>query len=507
MANEGNRAAWKPATEAGSYLPAILLFYLLVYSAAYTTRYAVTDDYLFLEAIRLHDPTAIAPLLLEGGRPLLAIIAIEIARFVDGIGDLSFVRAFGVTGIGGFAALVFYAFRRERQPLWLALAAALSVGLLPGFQVLAAWAVCAPYPYAAVLSGAAFLTISAGGAERAIVYRTAAAVLLLAAGLMIYQPAAMAFWCFAAIWALSQERVWNLRVLASTAVTFCCALVIDFGVSKALPAAFGLADDFSRTALTHSPLRKLVWFITEPLSNAANLYVISPSAPVSAAVGAAILAGVFVKYGKRGGAYALLIALLLVLAYVPNLLVSEDWASYRTTPALAGVVLIAALILVVRPFDQWIRSPRFGLAVLPLLIAPAALSASFNVAQTYAFPSRAEYLLLRSALVRALHQIPHGGAPKTVCVVPAHWQSTLSPISRYDEFGVVSSSIPEVLQAIVGGIAASAPPARQRPGVVFRVVGVGAPLAGCDARLAVDRLLLDAQPGGVMTQPLPARWR
>lgn len=494
MADEGNRDAWKPATEAGLYLPAILLFYLLVYSAAYTTRYAVTDDYLFLDAIRRHDPMAIAPLLLEGGRPLLAIIALGFARFVDGIGDLATVRALGVVGIGGFAALVFYAFRRERQPLWLALVAALTIGLLPAFQVFAAWAVCAPYPYAAILSGGAFLTLSAADAGKAIAApRVLGAVALLAAGLMIYQPAAMAFWCFATIWALSRDRLWNPRIFASAAITFCSALLLDFVASKVLPAALGLENAFSRTALTHSPSHKLVWFVGEPLANAASLFAITPSVPLSVVVGAAILVGAFLKYGKRGVACALIVALLMVAAYVPNLIVSEDWASYRTMPALAGVVLIAVLILVVRPFDAGMRKSRRALAVLPLLIAPAALSAAYDVSQGYAIPSRAEYLVFRGAVTSTLHEIPRGGVVATLCVVPAKWQSTLSPIARYDEFGVVSTSVPGVLQAITDQIVASEWPGGSGRRVDVRIVQSDVAAEGCDARLDAAHLLSNAK--------------
>lgn len=495
MADDANCGAWRLASEAGLLLPAILLFYLLVYSAAFTTHYAVTDDYVFLEAVRLHDRAAIVPLLLEGGRPLLAVIALGLARLVQGIGDLAWVRALGVLGIGTFAAMVFYAFRRERQPLWLALIAALTVGLLPAFQVFAAWAVCAPYPYAAVLGGAAFLILSGADGRGMIVARTLGAVALLFAALAIYQPSAMAFWCFAAIWSLSRNQFWNGRIVVAAVVVFCCAMLLDFAASKLLPAALGLTTGLSRTALTHSPWHKLVWFVREPLVDSASLFRITPSVALSAGVGAVVVLGALVKYRIRAPARLLVLALLPVAAYVPNLVVAEDWGSYRTTPALAGVILLALLILVVGPLGGLLRRRAAALALLPLLIGPLALSAAANVTQTYAAPSSAEYLLLREALIRALDRIPVGSGAATVCIVPARWQSTLSPISRYDEFGVVSSSVPDALQAIVGGIAASVPRVRQRPAVGFRVVNAGAPLAGCDARVDVDRLLRDARPG------------
>lgn len=483
-----------PGYEAGLFLPAIVLFYLLVYAAVYTTQYAVTDDYILLSAIRLHDPTAIAPLLLEGGRPLLAIIALGIARLVHGIGDLASVRAIGVIGIGVFSALVFLAFRRERQPVWLALLAALTIGLLPPFQVFAAWAVCAPYPYAAALGGAAFLVLAGADGQGTIVVRTLGTTALLFGALAIYQPSAMAFWTFAAIWALSRQRVWKRRIIASALVAFCCAMLLDFAVSKLLPAAFGLTNGFSRTALTHAPWHKLVWFVRQPLADSASLFLIAPSVALSAGAGAVVVLGALVKYRTGAPARLLVLALLLVAAYVPNLIVAEDWGSYRTTPALAGVILVALLILVVGPVGNLLRRRVAAPALLPLLIAPLALSAAADVTQTYAAPSSAEYLLLREAMIRALDQIPDGSRPATVCIVPASWQSTLSPISRYDEFGVVSSSVPDVLQAIVGGIAASAPPAQRRQAVRFRVVDAHAPLAGCDARIDVDRLLRDARP-------------
>lgn len=483
-----------PGREAIRFFPAIALFYLLVYSAAYTTRYAVTDDYLFLAAIRHYDSTAIAPLLLEGGRPLLAILALGVARVVHNLGDLAWVRALGVAGIGVFGALVFHAFRRERHPLWLALLAALTVGLLPAFQVFAAWAVCAFYPYAAALGGAAFLVIT-GAAERAgIVLRTVGATALLTAALAIYQPSAMAFWSVAAIWALSRPRLWNRRVIGSAVVAFGCAMLLDFAASKLLPAVFDLSRGLPRTALTQSPWHKLVWFVREPLTNAASLFSIAPSIAGALVVGGAVIIGAFAKYRERGGDRLFVLALLLAAAYVPNLVVAEDWGSYRTTPGLGGVVLFAFLVLVVGPLGRRLRA-RAAFLALPLIVGPLALSAAANVVQTYAVPSSGEYLLIRGAVVAALKRLPPSGSAAIICISPAEWQDTLSPVSRYDEFGVVSSSVPEVLQAIVGDIAASAESARERPRVAFHVIEAGAPLAGCDARVDVGRLLRDARPG------------
>ena len=178
------------------------------------------------------------------------------------------------------------------------------------------------------------------------------------------------------------------------------------------------------------------------------------------------------------------------------LIVAPDLEHSRlptTTPALAGVILVALLILVVGPLVNLVQRRAAVLALLPLLIGPLALTAAMNVTQTYAAPSSAEYLLLRGAFIRTLDRLPAGDGTATVCITPARWQNTLSPISRYDEFGVVSSSIPNVLQAIVSSIAATELPKRGGR-IVFRIASARAPIEGCDAWLDVDRVLRDARP-------------
>jgi hypothetical protein len=118
---------------------------------------------------------------------------------------------------------------------------------------------------------------------------------------------------------------------------------------------------------------------------------------------------------------------------VPNLLVAENWASYRTIDALAGLFVVFALIAA----QGWSRALRLRRAVpvlCALAVASSAYCASSNVTTEFAVPQSTELMMVQSALLHI--NFPPGARP---CFNMPDWTEAIAPVGRYDEFGALST--------------------------------------------------------------------
>ncbi len=435
---------------------AIFLLLLLVYLPAITIKYAFLDSYILLASGIQGQLHGILQMIVQGGRPLYAIYTSVAYGHTASIGDLRYLRAFGVAGIGVLACLLYRALSETTVHAAAAIAGSVLFCLTPSFQIYAAWDACATAPWAAVLAAFAFLLCDQGGARR-----MAGAAFLLFCAMMIYQPATMVFWDFAAVaWLLRPALPAMRRILAAAGV-MAAALAGDYAALKLLPRwLYGDGAVFSRTALVHDIYGKVVWFFHEPLFDALNLFSIQPSVNIVSGIfslrpgwgvyqpfaniadavllGTLTFVGAWLYFG-RGAPARIMLALCLVPAtYIPNLLVAENWASYRTQDALAGLFVLFGIVAVL----GWVRVLRLGRLVPGLCVAAvgiAAWCAASNVMNEFAVPQAREYRIVQTALLHMT--FPAGARP---CFNLPVWTETLAPVARYDEFGVLSTSVPWV---------------------------------------------------------------
>jgi hypothetical protein len=225
------------------------------------------------------------------------------------------------------------------------------------------------------------------------------------------------------------------------------------------PILYGSGRASYRSALAGSAQVKVEWFLHQPVVNVLNFTNIQPDPAVAVWFGVAILLGLWCYFdgSRRERIGKLLIAVALIpLTYLPNLLVAEDWASYRTTIAL-GALIVLYLVLAIQGFvDPWKRqraNPRawiWKVAVALSLCTIAlifALQAQKTTSTEFVMVStrEARYLNQRLAVVQATH-------PTTIYMVLSSWQDSPVPIVRYDEFGTLTSEQPWTAQPMVSMI-------------------------------------------------------
>lgn len=419
--------------------PIIFILLLVIYSPVFIIPYAFLDTYLNLAAVKQHKLSEVLRAITLGGRPLYELFCMAVFNCLRGIGDLGYLRAFGVIGIGAIAALVYRSLSCTALPRLIALSGALLFGLLPAYQVYAAWAVCSPFPWACVLAALAFnccrgvddLRLGPGW------MRLCGSIVLLTTCMAIYQPAGMVFWVFAAINWLLYPNLPSVKSVAIAGTVMSLAMALNYSVLKLVPLAlWRTGNDYSRTALVHNYAEKLHWFFQKPLISSLNIFSIHPSGKFSWVIIALTLVGFLLFFGSLRQALPRIgiAALLIPASYAPNLIVAENFGSYRTQVGLGGLVLVYVIIAVV----GWVRLlhiHRWIPALCLIALIGGALIASRNVMLGFAVPQAVEYRLVENgALNIKFHQ------DDNIYLKTARWQGQFFPSERYDEFGRSSSS-------------------------------------------------------------------
>ena len=169
--------------------------------------------------------------------------------------------------------------------------------------------------------------------------------ILLLVALQFYQPIAMFYWVFVAI-VLSFDRQQDLKTFISKYLYFLLVFILSLGVAylilRITPLIAGLPIK-QRTAIIglNELSNKIKWFFTTPLPQSLNFFLLL-SIPMKIVIGTIIyiLGGLIVWFRGSGinrVVKAVIILSVFPLSYFPNLIVAENWASFRSMIALSSV--------------------------------------------------------------------------------------------------------------------------------------------------------------------------
>lgn len=430
---------------AGLYL-GFLAFFLVVYYSVFLYSFAFIDSYTNLFLAAHHEMHASVEPLYAGGRPLYALLFYVFYLNPD-FESLKILRFVSISGIAALSLFFTYYLRKKTTfSFSVSLSIAAIIGLVPAFQVYAAWSVCAGFPWAALLAVLSFAVLDSK--KFSCIIRVILSFILLCLSATIYQPAAMMFWVPASIsWFIADKDFPSIKRLACAASVMLASLATDFLLTKTLPnLLYNNPGQLSRTVLVSNYAEKIGWFFSVPMKNALNLISIDKRLDIAIFVFLFIVFGMSYAFaGPRKDKikkFALAFA-LLPATYFPNLIVAEHWASYRTQVALTSLLIIYTAIAFLALIDKF-RVDKLKVPFLIVAVICAGYIAGHNVLVGFSRP-QAQELKLVSLYFAAHNDFMNA---KQIYLVPSSHSDTLAPVARYDEFGFPSSSAPYVLQGM-----------------------------------------------------------
>jgi hypothetical protein len=434
---------------------------VLLYGTSLVVPYEFSDSYTVLVEGIQGSLQSFDIEVVSFGRPVYALLANLAFPWMHSIGDLRYLRFIACIGMGLLAWTFYLALRRAGVRHSYALAIPLLIVTIPPYEIWGAWAICCFFPYAAVMASLSALTLDSAIHHHSSRRRwglAALAIVLLLMSIMIYQPAAMVFFVSAAIFLFCRKL--SLKETIIQFLFYCASMVTVIGIdalsAKTLPSMLFGVPGLSqlRTQLATNISDKIGWFFREPLLDALNLWSLVPKSSIAVVVAIFSMVGLFLflrgKLIERLG--KLLIALMLLpLSYLPNLVVAEDWASYRTQAALTGLIalylglaILGFLFLFFRFQAEFFKNRQgvFGLSqsvlvtvALLIVVVFGGFVAQRNVSRYVVLPQEVEL----SYLINQLNS-PALLTAKSIYVIPCSWSDSISPVVRYDEFGLASCS-------------------------------------------------------------------
>jgi Glucosyl transferase GtrII len=429
------------------FLLFLSLSILACYGPVTLEPYAFSDDYTQFYNAAVQRNFVDRYQMIASGRPLYAFLLELTLTELTEIGDLRYIRLAGVIGIIALALLIFRTLSTRGWSRLQSTLIAIIICTLPPFQVYAAWAATAFFPYSALLSGLAFIVAEKGLSTRGGSVKTVSlvmAVALLSASFAVYQPTAMFFWFFAAVFLLDKQDspLLTLRRFLYFLMIMASAMAVAYIMFKAGQALFPGAVGPERSTLCTDVSGKMFWFIREPLRNAFNLHNIYPSTP--AAVGFFLFCVFGLMFFLKGpwihrATLIALLFLILLLSYMPNLVVTHSWFVYRTIIVVGSLVAIYGLCALRGCLGLFSMGRRRLILNAALLVATVGclIVSSKNVRTYFIKPQMTEMKLAREAV-----SLIDLSRVTTIYVIRSHWENHLAPHVFYDEFGLPSSVHP-----------------------------------------------------------------
>ncbi|WP_372771991.1 hypothetical protein [Pantoea sp. WEP] len=190
----------------------------------------------------------------------------------------------------------------------------------------------------------------------------------------------------------------------------------------------------ARTNITLAPLKKITWFIAEPLRNALCNFDTGRSI-VSIIISCSLIIVGIVKAPDFKPRKAFLFLFFLVAAGIPNLLVSEDWAAYRTVIALSLITTSAFIAGLFVIFNKLKITTSASIVCLVI----AVLSCMLNIQKGFSTPQQREYQLLSSAITG---NVPAEYSGQLYYRIDSDNLPAVAKSKKYDEFGSLSLGMP-----------------------------------------------------------------
>jgi hypothetical protein len=425
-----------------------LLICTLIYRSVLRYHFATADDACNL--LNAHKNFYV--IFIGQGRLIESVLARWMFISARDMGGLGWWRFACLCGLAILANLLCSAMIDRGFPWKIAAPFALIICCLPAMPVYVTMVESGPMPLTAAIAGAGALAAVKARKQSRTGRRVgwaAIGVIAFVVALLIYQPAAMFFWVFVALDLFRPVAPPKdpLRHFFFLSIIGAAALALGFVGVKigGLMQPVWVAP--TRTLISPSEIpMKVKWFFSEPLFDSLNLVDIFPKQWIAVAVACVDTVGLLLYFSGSFARRCLLFLLalaLIPLSYLPNLLVHESWASYRTQVALSGLISLYTLLAL-----YGILSAIRVRAALPWITIIAAGACAINcdilVTDYYAWPLAVEWRFVMAQLTPArLANVAH------IRVIPANWNDGIAPGNRYDEYGAPCTSAPWGAPALV----------------------------------------------------------
>jgi hypothetical protein len=391
---------------------AILISITLVIFLPITwAHYFYTDDITLLWFYR---EGSIFHSLMEQGRTLTGIIAGSLISAIETIAQIKWLRLFSLLGWLLCVPLWYFVFDKVAR----------KEGLHPMLPFFAVLYLVTSMPFAVSIMWAStmelFITNTCGLMAGYILYSSRSSLAFLPAlalalvSLFTYQSGFGCFFLPFLLHLISKKKLTRTLLIAigTYFLIFLLYYILFYLQLKTMHM-----DASQRAHLVSDPLLKLLWFLARPLASAFRFNWVVSEHSISGMIVYGLLLAAFVLmnvWPERSSSpgslprgkflwsrllYLAIILFLLVIIYLPNMVVNENYASNRTRLALN----MAVFLLMFNSILQAIGTERYRQWMAGIIAIVLIFLAGYNLWIAFLKPVTQEYRLVRSYLEQQYH--------------------------------------------------------------------------------------------------------
>jgi len=385
--------------------------------------YLHTDDYFFYRASGF---TAREIFLFGAAHGIPAVWLVywmfSAVGFIKTVAGLNLVRILS-TCIISTLGVILYRYLYRLLSNWL-VALAITIGLLttPPFITYAAYFTMTPYGMGAICATLAWLIastkVTVDGGKRVVFLPLA--VLLMIISLCFYQVGSLFYVSLAAVATLLADPL-TFRKHFRNLFTHAGIVAVAYAIYYVSWRAWIQSRDFPssgkydpRNFVTDIPGR-IKWFISYPLVETSNLWLIHPNEIITLGVLAVITLAICVEYRSaprdgqsdyRSGVVAkgLTLVLMIPATYGISLVSSAPSPEYRTYVALESAIGLLFLISLYRVCLGWrLMAPKAISFVMAAFAVFGIVSANDTVRRYFAIPDYTEFQFVKNEIATYIH--------------------------------------------------------------------------------------------------------
>lgn len=316
----------------------IIVSGLLLYSGIIKT-YAFTDAYEFLLNAKESNFTNV---FIQGGRPVSALVMKLSYLCFDTVESLKFLRVFSLLISLGFSLYLFEYLKREGFSVIESLFLALIVLLSPAISIKILWSVLWIMPFVLFLSfqcGVFLLRYQQKGFIKDLII----AIILGQVVLLTYQP----IFTFSLIpLFINWLKYKDFKFLLKPGLVHLSLYVLYFIIFKLSLSVIDIPE-LERTNISLNIGERIQWFFSGPVLKSFTWSVFFLPNGLRWIFRGIMLAAIllilfrgFKMQMKSGAISTLMLVLFLIGSYVPNIISSDSWMSYRTMDALLLIPIL-----------------------------------------------------------------------------------------------------------------------------------------------------------------------
>lgn len=345
----------------------ILLTMTATYFPAVSSYYVHHDDYLLWawkrDGFQNHPQFAF---MMAIGRFIGVYILLGLGSLVTSVYDANIIRFVSIFTLSLCAWLLFLWLRPYFKTMVHPFLLSLLIFTLPPFQVFAGWAstaYCSIATLFAILAGimADRIPMEKPTLRGLIDKHVIGSVGLLFCALITHPMPAMFYWVIAAFYMVLEKPTasstrWKQKMLVFALVGFSTisiyAVMLRFVKAHYIRNTVGSYNPY---VMTSDPVRKLVWFIRDPLFTSLNLWNIFPNSIYSWTIIMFILITIASMALVRRSLHTMkeqhysgdrliwlssMFFILIILSYLPGIVAIGTFAPYRSNVALVSMVIV-----------------------------------------------------------------------------------------------------------------------------------------------------------------------